>query len=126
MAKSISVAVGDSETMRWGPWIAAAVEVAEVGVELLPLPHAVASSTSQTSTKDRRSTFPPSARGTDWRRTAGLLTRGSPYGHLPGPRASGSSAGEHLPSQRRGRGGLLPASPTARLCVWREPTNVQG
>src|SRR5919109_2554275 len=86
MAKSISVAVGDSETMRWGPWIAAAVEVAEVGVELLPLPHAVASSTSQTITKDRRSTFPPSARGTDWRRTAGLLTRGSLPRRLPGSR----------------------------------------
>ena len=43
---------------------------------------------------------------------AGLLTRGSLFRRLPGLRASGASAGERLPSQRRDRPGLAPGSLT--------------
>jgi VanZ family protein len=43
---------------------------------------------------------------------AGLLTRGSLFRRLPGPQASGVSAGERLPSQRRDRPGLAPGSLT--------------
>src|SRR6266496_5268896 len=49
------------------------------------------------------------------RRAAGLLTRGSLPRRLPGPRASGISARERLPSQRRDRPGFAPDSLTARL-----------
>jgi hypothetical protein len=48
---------------------------------------------------------------------AGLLTRGSLSRRLPSPacRASGFSAREHLPSQRRDRPGLAPGSLTELL-----------
>ena len=59
----------------------------------------------------------PSARGSRWRRAAGLLTRGSLPRRLPGRWASGVVAGEHLPSQRRDRPGLAPGSLTA-LRLW--------
>ena len=48
--------------------------------------------------------------GNGSRRASGLLTRGSLLRRLPGPRASGISAEERLPSQRRDRAGLAPAS----------------
>ncbi len=78
----------------------------------VPPPEATSAvrSASATSAMVLRSTFPPSARGTGARRAAGLLTRGSLLRRLPGPRASGTSAEEHLPSQRRDRPGLAPAS----------------
>jgi VanZ family protein len=53
------------------------------------------------------------------RRAAGLLTRGALPRRLPGPRASGVSAWERLPSQRRDRPGLAPGSLSARLWLSR-------
>src|SRR5829696_6209938 len=64
-------------------------------------------------------TNPPSARGSECRRAAGLLTRGALPRRLPGPWASGSSARERLPSQRRDRPGLAPGSLSARLLLSR-------
>jgi hypothetical protein len=49
----------------------------------------------------------------------GLLTRGSPLRHLPGPKASGFSAEKQLPLQRRDRPGFAPGSLTA--CRWGRP-----
>src|SRR5919201_2028976 len=71
--------------------------------------------TVASGTENRRNTKPPSARGSvlsDGRRS-------SDSGRPPVPpsqpgRASGTSAREHLPSQRRDRSGLAPDSLTAR------------
>src|SRR5262245_38788590 len=73
------------------------------------------------STRVRRNTNPPSARGSGCGRAAGLLTRGSPPCRLPGPEASGTSARERLPSQRRDRPGLTPGSLSARRTFVRRP-----
>src|SRR5215472_2170138 len=67
---------------------------------------------AKTRTRGRRNTNPPSARGPICASAAGLLTRGSLPRRLPGSKASGTPAGEHLPSQRRDRPGLAPGSLT--------------
>ena len=67
---------------------------------------------------------PPSARGSSWRRTAGLLTRGALPCRLPSPQASGVPARKRLPSQRRDRPGLAPAFPNrSPLCGLNLPSS---
>ena len=66
----------------------------------------------------------PSARGSSWRRTAGLLTRGALPCRLPSPEASGVSARKRLPSQRRDRPGFAPAFPNRSPCCARESSIV--
>src|SRR6187399_2592158 len=124
MAKSDSVAVGDSETIRFGLR----------GIVTLPLPATIVTGKSAigcaaddeeassvttkaaatSAARERRNTNPPSARGSNERRTAGLLTRGSPSAAFP---AGGQwrRGGGHLPSQRRDRPGLAPGSLSVRL-----------
>src|SRR6185436_8036608 len=73
-----------------------------------------AKAAATSAARERRNTNPPSARGSNERRTAGLLTRGSPSAAFP---AGGQwrRGGGHLPSQRRDRPGLAPGSLSVRL-----------
>src|ERR1700688_2615394 len=65
-----------------------------------------------TRTRERRSTNPPSARGSVARRATGLLTRGSLLHRLPRPSGPVAFVVEkRLPLQRRDRPGLAPEFP---------------
>src|SRR5215211_4858658 len=135
MAKSDSVAEGESETMRRGLRGIATFPLAAITV-IGKSPDGRAAWDDETSSvtstaaaasnaRERRNTNPPSARGSVGRRTAGLLTRGSPSAAFP---AGGQwrRGGGHLPSQRRDRPGLAPGSLSVRRLRTRDYHRADG